>query len=89
MMTRHAKVRSQQRCIPPLVLDLLIQFGATESAGDGASKMFFDKSARRRVHSYAGALASLLDEHLDSYAVVSQDNQIITVGHRTERIHRH
>ena len=88
-LTRHAQNRSQQRCIPPMVLDLLIQFGASESAGDGASKMFFDKSARRRVHSYAGALAPLLDAHLDSYAVISQDNQVITAGYRTERIRRH
>lgn len=89
MLTKHAQARSQQRCISPLVLDLLIQFGATESAGDGASKLFFDKLARRRVHSYAGALAPLLEEHLDSYAVVSHDNQVITVGYRTERIRRH
>lgn len=89
MMTRHAQIRSQQRCIPPMVLDLILQFGSTESAGDGANKMFFDKAARRRLHSYAGALAPMLDEHLDSYAVVGQDNQIITVGHRTERIRRH
>ena len=72
-----------------MVLDLILQFGSTESAGDGANKMFFDKAARRRLQSYAGALAPMLDEHLDSYAVVGQDNQIITVGHRTERIRRH
>ena len=89
MITRHAQIRSQQRGIPPMVLDLILQFGSTESAGDGASKMFFDKAARRRLHSYAGTLAPMLDEHLDSYAVVGQDNQIITVGHRTERIRRH
>ncbi len=88
-MTRHAQVRLQQRCIPPMVLDLLLQFGASESAGNGASMMFFDKPARRRVHSYAGALAPLLDAHLDSYAVVTQDNTVITAGYRTERIRRH
>jgi hypothetical protein len=73
-----------------MALDLLLQFGSTESVGGGASKIFFDKAARRRLHSYAGPLAPMLDEHLDSsYAVVSQDNQVITVGHRTERIRRH
>lgn len=88
-MTKHAQICSQQRCIPPLVLDLLLQFGATESAGDGANKVFFDKPARRRVQAYAGALAPLLNEHLDFYAVVGKNDQVITVGHRLERILRH
>ncbi len=89
MMTKHAQIRSQQRGIPPVMVDLLLQFGATESAGDGANKMFFDKSARRKVESYFGPLAPLINKHLDMYAVVGADDQIITVGHRLERIRRH
>lgn len=89
MMTKHAQVRSQQRAIPGLLVDLLLQFGSSESVGDGASKVFFDKVARRRVHAYAGPLAPLLDKHLDLYAVVASDSTVITVGHRLERIRRH
>lgn len=88
-MTQHAKVRSQQRGIPPIVVDLLMQFGATEPAGGGASKVFFDKAARRRIKAYAGQLASILDEHLDIYAVIGAENQIITMAHRADRIRRH
>ena len=88
-MTHHAKVRSQQRGIPGLLIDLLLQFGASERAPGGASKMFFDKAARRRVQAYAGPLASLLEEHLDLYAVVAADSSVITVGHRLEKIRRH
>jgi hypothetical protein len=88
-MTRHAQQRSQQRAIPPLVIDLLLQFGCGESAGGGARKLFFDRKARRRVHAYAGPVAPLLDEHLDVYAVIAPDDSIITVGHRLERVRRH
>lgn len=87
-VSHHANNRSHQRAIPPLMIDLLIQFGSRESAGPGASKMFFDKTSRRRVQAYAGTLAGLLDDHLDVYAVVTPDMKIITVGHRTERIKR-
>jgi len=87
-LTDHASIRSQQRAIPQLVIDLLLQFGASESAGDGASKRFFDKAARRRVKAYAGPLSQALDEHLDLYAVVAPDDTIITVAHRLERIRR-
>lgn len=88
-MTNHAQVRCQQRAIPGLLIDLLLQFGASERAGNGTSKMFFNKAARRRVQAYAGSLAPLLDQHLDLYAVVAADSSVITVGHRLERIRRH
>jgi len=88
VLSRHASERSQQRAIPEMMIDLLLQFGSSESAGSGISKVFFDKTSRRRVKAYAGPLAGLLEQHLDVYAVVSSDMKIITVGHRTERINR-
>ncbi len=88
-MTKHAEVRSQQRGISPLMIDLLLQFGEKEPAGGGASKVYLNKPARRKLHAYAGALAPLIDQHLDIYAVVSHDDQIVTIGHRYEHIQRH
>lgn len=88
-LSRHANERSHQRAIPELMIDLLLQFGSSESAGSGARKMFFDKTSRRRVKAYAGPIASLLNEHLDVYAIVTPEMKVITVGHRTERITRH
>ncbi len=86
--TRHADVRSQQRRIPPFVIDLLLQFGAREAAGEGAEKLFFDKRARQRLQSYVGSVAPLLEPHLNVYAVVSPSDAVITVGHRLDRIRR-
>lgn len=88
-LTKHAQTRSQQRAIPPMLIDLLLQFGSSERAGAGVSKVFFDKVSRRKVKAYAGPLARILDDHLDVYAVVSDDLQVITTGHRTERFVSH
>ena len=88
-MTQHAQARTQQRAIPPMLVDLLLQFGTSEPAGNGASKVFFDKEARRHVKTYAGPLAPFINEYMDVYAVVSSDDAVITVGHRTDRIRRH
>lgn len=88
-LKHHAKVRSQQRGIPPIVVDLLIRFGHREKAGDGLSKVFMDRPARKKVGAYAGPLASMLSEHLDAYLIVMPDNTVITIGHRQERIKRH
>lgn len=87
--SHHATSRMQQRNIPPLIIDLLMEFGASERAGDGTTKLFFNKPARRRLKAYAGALADVLVPHLDVYAVVANDTKVITVGHRFERIRRH
>jgi len=89
IMSNHAGIRCQQRSISPMVVDLLLQFGTSEPAGGGASKIFFDKVARRQIKKYAGSLASILNEHLDVYAVVGADNKIITTAHLTRRIRRH
>lgn len=87
--SQHAAARLQQRAIPPLLVDLLLEFGASVPSGDGTSKYYFDKSAKRKVKAYAGPIARVLDEHLDVYAVVTEDAKVITVGHRYERIRRH
>lgn len=88
-MSQHATVRSQQRSISQMQVDLLMQFGTSQPAGDGASKLFFDKAARRRIRAYAGPLAGVLNEHLDVYAVVSADDKVITAAHLIKRIRRH
>lgn len=88
--SRHARIRCQQRGIPPLVVDLLLQFGTRERASTGTSKVFLDKGGRRRVKAYAGALASQLEDHLDVYLVVNDAGDVlVTAAHRLERIRRH
>ncbi len=88
-MTHHAQKRSQQRAIAPFVIDLLQDFGKSEPAGCGTTRIYFDKTARRRVQSYLGPLARLIHDQLDVYAIVGPEEQVITVAHLTERIRRH
>ena len=88
-LTKHAQTRAQQRAISPMLIDLLLQFGSSERSGTGVSKVFFDKASRRKVKAYAGSLARIIDDHLDVYAVVTDDQTVITAGHRTERFTSH
>ena len=87
-MTQHAARRAQQRAIPPMAVDLLLQFGRTEPAGDGCIKVFLDKSAHKRLKAYAGPMAKHLQAHLDIYAVLSDEQHVITVAHRLDRVRR-
>lgn len=89
MMSRHAKTRCQQRSIPPMFVDLLLRFGVTERAPGKADKVFLNKAARKQIKAYAGPLASQIDQHLDIYAIVSEEGSVVTIGHRKERVRRH
>lgn len=84
-MSQHASKRAQQRGVPPLIIDLLIQFGAREYDGRGAEICFFDHRAKKRLQSYAGGLISNLSEQLNAYAVISGE-EVITVGTRLKRV---
>lgn len=83
--TDHAATRSQQRGIPPLMVDLLLKFGCREHDHAGAEVCFFDRRSKKRLESYVGSLAGKLSEHLDSYIVVAGD-LVVTVGHRYKKI---
>ncbi len=85
-MTTHANIRQQQRSIPPMIIDLLRDYGACESAGDGTTKYYFNKQSKRELKTYAGQLSGLLGEHLNCYLIVCPKGNVITVAHRTERI---
>lgn len=86
-MTRHGKARSRQRAITALEIDLLRTFGASEKAHDGCTKYFLDKPAKRRVAAYAGKFTAT-EALAHRYIVVGPEDQLITVGHRCERIRR-
>ncbi|MEH2474518.1 hypothetical protein V1281_004299 [Nitrobacteraceae bacterium AZCC 2161] len=85
-MTGHAQARLQQRAIPPLVVDLLMQFGSPSRSG-GAERLMFDKSAVKRLRRYLGGARGLktVERWLGVYAVVGDNGNLVTAGHKTER----
>ena len=87
-LTNHARIRSQQRGIAPIDIDMLIQFGATEKAHDGAVKHFWDKASRKRLEAYTGRQASKSVAPMNCYVVVGRSGAVITAAHRTQRIVR-
>lgn len=48
-LTGHAQSRAQQRALPPLLLNWLRDYGHERYDGRGATVLFFDKAARRRL----------------------------------------
>ena len=89
MNTRHAQLRAQQRCIPPLVEQLLDLYGQEEHDGHGAIILYLNKvSIRNMERDFGRRPVSRLAEWFDAYKVKSTDGQTITTGHRTRRVWR-
>lgn len=87
--TRHARLRAQQRAIPPIVDRLLDEFGEELHDGHGAVRVFFSRrSVRRMEQAFGHQPVTLLNRYLNAYKVESTDGITITKGWRTGRISR-
>jgi hypothetical protein len=83
----HAEKRSQQRGIPPLIIEWLEEFGEQVYDHHGAVILHFTNKSRRKLEKAVGhEVVRRLSEWLDSYAVQSLNGNLITVGHRYQRI---
>lgn len=86
-MSHHARVRCQQRSVPPLIVEWLLAYGA-EQRCHGAIKRYFDREARKRLAAEYGAeVVSRMGDLLNLY-LVEGDARIVTTGVRTRRIRR-
>lgn len=85
-MTNHALERSQQRCIPPLIIHWLCQYGSRRRSSNGTILCYFDKKSLRLISSDVGNIViRRLSGLMNAYLVIAGDN-ILTVGHRYKRI---
>lgn len=81
-ITRHARCRMQQRGVPKVAVDILLEFGK-EIHTNGVYRITFDKRGRKRAKSYCRSQA--IPEKVLNIFLIVKDNRILTVGHRTRR----
>ena len=69
MISDHARIRMQQRGIPPLILEWLNEYGHPVFDHHGGKILYFDKVARKRLSHDKGRTAiRRLHEYLDRLA---------------------
>lgn len=89
-LTHHAAKRMQQRGIPEKVLPLLFEFGEEEYDHHGTRTVYLNKKSRERIRKVTGQDEfKRIQGALDVYAVLDENDQVLTIGHRTHRINRH
>ena len=82
--TDHAAIRQQQRGIPPLVSDWLLDFGDEQFDGHGGVIRYFSKKCIKKLEREVGRQpVARMSEYLRCYLVQSSgDGKVITLGKR-------
>jgi len=83
ILTKHAEVRIQQRCIPELVLDLLLQYGEVEKQHGGTELIYFKKKDFAKAKEHLEKMLKEFDKLRNTYLIKSQQDEeiIITSGY--------
>ena len=84
----HASIRAQQRCIPPIVLEWLTEYGDETHDGHGAIKIYFShKSIRAMERKLGRRFVRENKKYLKAYRVDSlKDGRTITCGWLTKSV---
>lgn len=87
-LSHHAEIRAQQRGLPPVIVEWLLEFGTVTHDHHGAEIHHFDKKGKKRLASAVGDMVvERLTPLLDAY-VVTKGDTVVTVGHRYKRINQ-
>jgi len=89
-VSHHAEVRMQQRAISADMLERLLEFGRSRFNGRGTQMVTFPKQSVKKLKEKLSHQEFVsLERHLDIYAVVSLDDELLTVGYRTRHMRMH
>jgi hypothetical protein len=78
--TIHAARRVQQRAIPPVIVDYLMEFGESRPAGGGAECYSFSRRGWHRLERYLGPVAKHFEKYRSVYVIVA-DGFVVTTAH--------
>jgi hypothetical protein len=89
LLTTHATIRAQQRGIPPLIQDWLLDYGEEQFDGRGGIVRYFSHECLWEMERDIGkATLKRMSEYLRCYLVQSsRDGAVITVGKRYKSQH--
>ena len=86
-LTPHARTRMQQRGIRHGALETLLDFGRVRHLRTGGREIvYFDKKAKARLARANPDAAREAERLTRTYAIMSSNGVVITVGHRYRRV---
>ena len=86
IVSSHARMSMKRRGIPPQALETLFAYGRVAQAPHGSRVVYFGSVGRAALTKTLPA--NQIERWADMYAVLDPQNEVITVGYRTNRIRR-
>jgi hypothetical protein len=81
-LTEHGRKRAEQRAIPDVVLDVLLEFGEIDEQKGNTSLVELDRRRRKALVKSLKKLMRSLANDAPPFAVIGDNGRIITVGHK-------
>ncbi|SFQ05150.1 hypothetical protein [Tranquillimonas alkanivorans] len=79
-LTQHARHRAAQRAVPQPVIGLILEYGESRHAGQGAQKFALSKASLRDLRRDLGArIPGNIDRYRSAY-VVAAEGKVVTVA---------
>ena len=89
-VSHHAQIRMQQRAITADMLESLLDFGQVKFNGQGTEILTFPKKVVKYLKKELNHKVFMkIERHLNLYAIMSSDGELITAGYRTKRLKGH
>ena len=89
-VSHHAQIRMQQRAITADMLESLLDFGQVKFNGQGTELLTFPKKVVKHLKKELNHKVFMkIERHLNLYAIMSSDGELITTGYRTKRLKGH
>lgn len=84
-LTQHARVRSAQRSIPATVIETIFAYGKELPAPGQAVRIMLDETSISLAADGDTRKRSELERFRDTYLIVSETGQIVTIARRHRR----
>ena len=79
--TRHARRRQQQRVIPQVIIEAILDYGEAHRTPDGkAWRWRFGKRGWKRFAAFMGPMARHYERYRRAYLVTSPEGALLTVA---------
>jgi hypothetical protein len=89
-VSHHAQIRMQQRAITADMLESLLDFGQVKFNVQGTEILTFPKKVVKHLKKELNHKVFMkIERHLNLYAIMSSDGELITTGYRTKRLKGH
>ena len=89
-VSHHAQIRMQQRAITADMLESILDFGQVKFNGQGTEILTFPKKVVKHLKKELNHKVFMkIERHLNLYAIMSSDGELITTGYRTKRLKGH